>query len=158
MQVWSAPGPVTALRRLAFETREPIQFLDITERVAELVRAVGLREGLVTVFCQHTTAGVRIQENEPLLLEDLRAFLERAAPPSAHYRHNDFRVRTVHMHEDESPNGHAHCLQLMLGASESIPVAEGELLLGTWQRIFLVELDGPRPARELIVQLLGATD
>jgi secondary thiamine-phosphate synthase enzyme len=158
MQVWSAPGSVTALRRLALETHEPIQFLDITQRVAELVRAVRLREGLVTVFCRHTTAGVCVQENEPLLLEDLRAFLERSAPASAHYRHNDFRVRTVHMHEDESPNGHAHCLQLTIGASEAFPVSEGELLLGTWQRIFLVELDGPRPARELIVQLMGSTD
>jgi secondary thiamine-phosphate synthase enzyme len=158
MQVWSAPGSVAALRRLEFRTQDPIQFLDVTEPVAELVRAAGLRDGLVTVFSRHTTAGVRIQEDEPLLLEDLRAFLERSAPPSAHYRHNDFRVRTVHMHPDESPNGHAHCLQLMLGTSESIPVADGALLLGTWQRIFLVELDGPRPARELLVQLLGTGD
>jgi len=56
------------------------------------------------------------------------------------------------MHDDESPNGHAHCLQLMLGTSESIPVADGELLLGTWQRVFLVELDGPRESREVIIQ------
>jgi secondary thiamine-phosphate synthase enzyme len=158
MQVWSGPGATTALRRLELTTHEPIQFLDITDRVTELVRSVGLRDGLVTVFSRHTTAAVRIQEDEPLLLEDLRAFLERTAPTSAHYRHNDFRVRTVHMHEDESPNGHSHCLQLMLGASESVPVADGALLLGTWQRLFLVELDGPRPARELIVQLLGSTD
>ena len=73
------------------------------------------------------------------------------------YRHNDFRVRTVHMHDDESPNGHSHCLQLMLGTSESVPVADGELLLGTWQRIFLVELDGPRSSREVVIQALGAS-
>ena len=59
------------------------------------------------------------------------------------------------MHDDESPNGHAHCQQIMLGTSESIPVADGELLLGTWQRIFLVELDGPRAQREVIIQALG---
>ena len=58
----------------------------------------------------------------------------------------------------ESPNGHAHCLQLMLGTSQSIPVADGELLLGTWQRIFLVELDGPRDARQVVIQVLGTTD
>lgn len=158
MQVLNAPGTVAAVRRLELTTQQPIQFLDITDRVADIVRAAGLREGLVTVFSRHTTAAVRIQEDEPLLLEDLHAFLERCAPPSAHYRHNDFRVRTEHMHEDESPNGHSHCLQLLLGSGESVPVSDGGLLLGTWQRIFLVELDGPRPARELIVQVLGTSD
>jgi secondary thiamine-phosphate synthase enzyme len=158
MQLSSAPGVGSRLQRLVFETREPIQFLDITDEVSELVRAAGLRDGVVTVFSRHTTAAVCIQEDEPLLLEDLRAFLGRQAPAEAHYRHNDFRVRTVHMHDDESPNGHAHCLQMMLGTSESIPVAEGELLLGTWQRIFLIELDGPRAAREVLVQALGQLD
>ena len=92
--------------------------------------------------------------------DEARAALDRALalkdpPPEAHYRHNDFRVRTVHMHDDESPNGHAHCLQLMLGTSQSIPVLGGELMLGTWQRIFLVELDGPRAKREVLVQTIG---
>jgi secondary thiamine-phosphate synthase enzyme len=164
MQLSSAPGVVSQLRRLVLETREPIQFLDITADVLELVRASGLRDGVVTIFSRHTTTAVCIQEAEPLLLEDLREFLEHKAPPSAHYRHNDFRVRTVHMHDDESPNGHAHCLQLMLGSSQSVPVEEGGLLLGTWQRIFLVELDGPRPrvglplGREVIIQALGSFD
>lgn len=158
MQLSSAPGVAVQLRRLVLETREPIQFLDITDDVLELVRDVGLRNGVVTVFSRHTTAAVSIQEAEPLLLEDLRDFLQRAAPAHAHYRHNDFRVRTVHMHDDESPNGHAHCLQLMLGTSESVPVADGELLLGVWQRIFVVELDGPRPSREVIIQVMGSSD
>jgi secondary thiamine-phosphate synthase enzyme len=155
MQLSSAAGVVSRLRRLEFETHRPIQFIDITDEVAELVRVSGLRDGVANVFSRHTTAAVCIQEDEPLLLEDLREFLERKAPAQAHYRHNDFRVRTVHMHDDESPNGHAHCQQVMLGTSESVPVADGELLLGTWQRIFLVELDGPRAAREVIIQALG---
>ena len=158
MQLTSTPGIASRLRRLVLETHEPIQFLDITDEVAELVRLAGIREGVVNVYSRHTTASIRIQEAEPLLLEDLQAFLERSAPAHHHYKHNDFRVRTVHMHDDESPNGHAHCLQLVLGTSESIPVADGELLLGTWQRIFLVELDGPRAAREVVIQALGTTD
>ena len=158
MQLSSAAGAVTRLRRLVFETHQPIQFLDITDEVAELVRVAGVREGVANVFSRHTTAAVCIQEAEPLLLEDLRAFLERNAPAEAHYRHNDFRVRTVHMHDDESPNGHAHCLQLMLGTSESIPVADGELLLGQWQRIFLVELDGPRAKRDVLIQVVGVAN
>jgi secondary thiamine-phosphate synthase enzyme len=156
MQLSSPSGVTTQLRRLVLETHEPIQFLDITSDVLELVRAAGLRDGTVTIFSRHTTAAVCIQEAEPLLLDDLREFLERTAPGDAHYRHNDFRVRTVHMHDDESPNGHAHCLQLMLGSSETVPVLDGELLLGTWQRIFLVELDGPRPRREVILQAIGS--
>ena len=94
---------------------------------------------------------------DPVKQQALDEFLERNAPADSHYRHNDFRVRTVHMHDDESPNGHSHCLQLMLGTSESVPVADGELLLGTWQRIFLVELDGPRTSREVVIQALGAS-
>jgi secondary thiamine-phosphate synthase enzyme len=155
MQLSSAAGVVSRLRRLVLATHQPIQFLDITDEVAELVRIAGLREGVANVFSRHTTAAICIQEAEPLLLEDLRDFLQRIAPADAHYRHNDFRVRTVHMHDDESPNGHAHCQQLTLGTSESVPVADGELLLGTWQRIFLVELDGPRNAREVVIQALG---
>ena len=164
MQLSSAPGLASQLRRLVINTREPIQFLDITDDVIAVVRSAGLREGVVTIFSRHTTAAICIQETEPLLLQDLCDFLQRSAPAEDHYRHNDFRVRTVHMHDDESPNGHAHCLQLMLGTSESVPVADGELVLGTWQRIFLVELDGPRPrkglpsGREVVIQALGATD
>ena len=158
MQLSSAPGVASRLRRLVFQTHEAIQFLDITDEVADLVRVAGLTEGVATVFSRHTTAAVCIQEAEPLLLEDLREFLQRNAPAHAHYRHNDFRVRTVHMHDDESPNGHAHCLQMMLGTSESVPVVDGELLLGTWQRIFLVELDGPRPRREVLLQTVGVAE
>lgn len=146
------------LRRLVIETDAPVQFLDITARVGDLVRAMGLRDGTVTVFSRHTTASVRVQEDEPLLLEDLTEFLQRLAPRNAYYRHNDFRIRTAHMHDDESPNGNSHCLQLLLGTSETIPVADGELQLGTWQRVFLVELDGPRPRREVLVQAIGTSD
>jgi secondary thiamine-phosphate synthase enzyme len=143
------------LRRLVIETREPIQLIDITDDVAELVRAGGVHDGIVSIISRHTTAAIRIQEDEPLLLEDLLDFLRRLAPAEAHYQHNDFRVRTHHMHDDERPNGHAHCLQFLLGTSESLPVIDGELALGQWQRIFLVELDGPCAEREVLIQAVG---
>ena len=75
MQLSSAAGVAARLRRLVFQTQQPIQFLDITNEVAELVRVAGLRDGVATVFSRHTTAAVCIQEAEPLLLEDLRAKL-----------------------------------------------------------------------------------
>jgi secondary thiamine-phosphate synthase enzyme len=150
-----AAGHVVCSRVLTLATHQPIELIDITDPVAELVREAGVHSGQVVLLSRHTTAAVRIQENEPLLLEDLRDLLLRLAPPTSAYRHNDFRVRTHHFEPDERPNGHAHCLQLLLGSSESVPVVEGALALGTWQRLFLVELDGPRPAREVLVHLSG---
>jgi secondary thiamine-phosphate synthase enzyme len=149
---------VDQVRTLRVASRYPIELIDITDAIADLVCQANLWNGQVLLLSRHTTAAVRIQENEPLLLEDLRDFLAGLAPSTDAYRHNDFRVRTQHMHPDERPNGHAHCLQLLLGSSESVPVVEGELALGAWQRLFLVELDGPRPAREVLVQLSGHTE
>jgi secondary thiamine-phosphate synthase enzyme len=157
MQLLGRSRPTTAvnMRRLAFETTEPIQLVDITDEVVASVRQAGISDGIVTIVSRHTTAAVRIQEGEPLLLEDLLDFLRRLAPADATYQHNDFRIRTHHMHDDESPNGHAHCLQFLLGTSETVPIMDGDLQLGQWQRIFLVELDGPRPMREVLVQIVG---
>ena len=130
------------------------EFIDITDEVLAAVEASEVREGSVTVFSRHTTAAVKINENEPLLLEDMARFLERAAPREADYRHNDFVIRTVNMTEDECPNGHSHCQHLLLSASETIPISEGTALLGRWQRIFLIELDHPR-LRQVVIQVSG---
>jgi secondary thiamine-phosphate synthase enzyme len=149
----------TCVFTLHVESSSSPEFIDITERVAELVADSNVRSGWALVFSKHTTAAITIQENEPLLLTDMANFLERLSPKTGHYRHNDFSVRTVHMHEDECPNGHSHCQHLSLGSSETIPVIEGELALGQWQRIFMVELDGEKATqvgrRELIVQVMG---
>jgi secondary thiamine-phosphate synthase enzyme len=139
---------------LRIKTGQAPDFLDITERVDEIVRHSGVRTGQALVFSLHTTAAVRVQEAEPLLIEDLTACLERLAPEDLAYRHNDFRVRTVNMHDDESPNGHAHCRHLFLGASETVPIIDGRLALGRWQRLFVIELDHSR-RREVQVQVLG---
>ena len=139
---------------LVVETADAPDFVDITERVAEIVRRSGVREGQVLVFSRHTTAAIRVQEAEPLLLEDMTACLERLAPRDFEYRHNDFRIRTVNMTPHESPNGHSHCRHLFLGASETVPVVDGRLAFGRWQRLFLIELDHPR-TREIHVQVLG---
>ena len=137
-------------------TKAP-EFIDITDRVTAFVEESQVRNGTALIFSRHTTAAITIQENEPLLLMDMTSTVERFAPRNAHYRHNDFSVRTVHMHEDECPNGHSHCQHLTLGSSETIPIVEGELALGEWQRIFMVELDEekPLPHREILVQIMG---
>lgn len=128
-------------------TERPLQFIDLTELVGERVRRSGVSDGLVTVQARHTTAAVVVNENEPRLLEDLADLLERLAPRGARYRHNEQEA-------PEPPNGHAHARALLLGASVSLTVTEGAIDLGEWQRILLVELDGPRP-RTLSVQVMG---
>ncbi len=141
-------------RILRATTRAP-EFLDITQEITDIVHGSGARDGLVCVYTKHTTAAIKINENEPLLLSDMESFLERVAPQDAYYRHNDFSLRTVNMTEDECPNGHSHCRQLLLGTSETIPLIDGELQLGTYQRVFLIELDRPRE-REVLVSIVGA--
>jgi secondary thiamine-phosphate synthase enzyme len=141
--------------RVRLRTEKALQFIDLTALVAERVRRSGVREGTVTVQCRHTTAAVVVNENEPLLLEDLEDLLRRWAPEGARYRHDDLAAREASS-AGERPNGHAHARALLLDASVCLNVAEGRLDLGEWQSIFLVELDGPRE-RTLSVQVLGAT-
>ena len=147
----------TCLFTLNVEAKTAPEFIDVTDRVIEFVRQSEVQHGFAVVYSKHTTAAIAIQENEPLLLQDMASMLERLSPRNAHYRHNDFSVRTVHMHENECPNGHSHCQHLTLGTSETIPISQGKLTLGRWQRIFMVELDGeaPSPYREVLVQILG---
>ena len=140
------------LMRIA--TQKATEFIDVTEQVRACVDEADLSNGTVTVYSRHTTAAIKINENEPLLLQDMEDFLERMAPRYADYRHNDFTIRTVNMTDDECPNGHAHCQSLLLGTSETIPLIDGQLQLGRWQSVFLIELDHPRP-REVVVQVMG---
>lgn len=145
----------TCLFKLGVESRIAPEFIDITDSVEEFVRESQISNGWALVFSQHTTAAIVIQENEPLLLTDMASAIERLAPQGAHYRHNDFEVRTVHMHEDECPNGHSHCQHLSLGASETIPLVDGQMALGEFQRIFMVELDEQKSRRQVLVQIMG---
>ena len=138
-------------RTLCIQTNKGPQFVDITDWVLQTARDSAIQNGFAIVFARHTTAAVRINENEPMLLGDMEEFLERVAPTHARYNHNDFARNGG---DGEEPNGHSHCQQLLLGASEAVPIVNGQLLLGHWQRLFLVELDRPRE-REVVVQLVG---
>ncbi|MBK1632220.1 secondary thiamine-phosphate synthase enzyme [Thiohalocapsa halophila] len=129
-------------------TTAPIQLIDITAEVRKRVQASGLRHGLVTLISNHTTARVNLNEHEEQLQQDMVTFLKRLVPRDGDYGHNIAPV-------DDRDNAHAHLLGLFANASESIPVADGGLLLGEWQSIFFVELDGPRAKRRVTVQLLG---
>jgi isopentenyl-diphosphate delta-isomerase len=148
-----APAP-PHITRLVYHTKGPGQFLDITEDVAGAVGSSGVRRGLVHVYSMHTTAAIRINENEELLLGDFRRLLERIAPAGGGaYEHDDLD-RRVGVPPDEPMNGHSHCQHLLLSSSETVPIIDGRLELGVWQRIFLVELCAARE-RRVIIQVLG---
>ncbi len=134
------------------QTEKGPQFIDITDRVEEAARESGIANGFAVVFSKHTTAAIRINENEPALIGDMERMLEGIAPSCAEYKHNEFAH--AFSTNGERPNGHSHCQHLLLGASEAVPVMDGKLIVGQWQRIFLIELDHGRE-REVVVQLVG---
>jgi secondary thiamine-phosphate synthase enzyme len=116
------------------------------------MRRSGLANGFAVVFSKHTTAAIRINEAEPHLLNDMEQMLEKIVPACEDYGHN--RYAHAESTNGERPNAHSHCQQLLLGASESVPIMNGELIFGQWQRIFLVELDHGRD-REVVIHLVG---
>ena len=140
-------------KRLSFETKHPTQFVDITNLIRDEVRQSGLKTGRVHLQSLHTTVGLAINENEPLLIRDFETLLERLAPTGAGYQHDDF-TRRADVALDEPVNGHAHCRQILLTGFATLLVEDADLVMGRWQSIFAVELDGPRH-RELAVQLDG---
>ena len=149
-------GFVSKASTLIINTSAAPEFIDITDRIVSIVDKMEVSNGTVTIFSRHTTSAVIIQENEPLLLNDMSSLLETLSPKNSRYGHNDFTIRTVNMNEGEPPNGHSHCQHLILGSSETIPIANGLLTLGQWQRIFVVELDESKiTPREVIVQVMG---
>jgi secondary thiamine-phosphate synthase enzyme len=122
-------------------------FADLTTDVAKFVREAGAREGAVTLFIRHTSASLTIQENaDPSVLADLKTALARLAP-------EDFGWT----HDTEGPDDMpAHVKAMLTGTSLQIPVLNGELALGTWQAIYLVEHRSRPHRREVVLQFLGA--
>jgi secondary thiamine-phosphate synthase enzyme len=142
----------TSFDAFHIRTQQCFQFIDLTDLVVEHVRRSSIFCGLVSVQTMHTTTALFVNENEPLLLEDLRQLLERLAPRRYHYRHDDFSIRTHHLLPGETQNGHSHCKAFLLRTSETLSVVDGVLPLGPWQRVFLVELDS---ARDRTVSILA---
>jgi secondary thiamine-phosphate synthase enzyme len=140
--------------RFRLVTTRPTDFVDLTDRLSRFLAEARVETGFVNVQTAHTTTAVIVNESEPLLLEDFRDLLERAAPRAATYRHDDL-ARRHDVPADEPRNGHAHCRALQLPTSACLNVIAGRLALGRWQRVFLLDLDGPR-TREVSVVLIGA--
>ena len=129
-------------------TTKPIQIIDITAEVSAALLYSGLERGQITLISRHTTAFININEKEDQLLEDMETYLKRLVPKDGNYLHNLNPIDGRH-------NAHSHLLGLFMNSSETIPFAEGKMLLGEWQSIFFIELDGPREERSILLQISG---
>ncbi|TFH14752.1 MAG: YjbQ family protein [Lentisphaerales bacterium] len=126
------------MQEFSVATRSRTEFVDITAEVQDAVAAMGCKEGTVTVFIPHTTAGITINENaDPDVTADMESALEKMVPWRAGYRHSE-------------GNSAAHVKASLMGSSVQVLVNEGRLMLGTWQAVYLSEFDGPR-SREVWV-------
>ena len=140
-------------RTITLETESGINIDNITQKVQEIVTASSIKNGQVIVFVRHTTTALAINEYEVRLLQDIKTYLQKLAPATDRYLHNDLHLRDVP--PDEPENAHSHLMAMMLNNSETIPIVNGELALGTYQSILFIELDGSR-RRNILVQITGA--
>ena len=118
---------------MQLQTSKETELVDITERVMERIEVEDVKDGFCIVFSKHTNTGIIINENEPRLKEDILNILEEIVPRGKGY-----------LHDGIDSNAHSHIRSIILGSSVIVPIENGSLSLGTWQSIFLVELDGPR--------------
>jgi secondary thiamine-phosphate synthase enzyme len=140
------PGVSDHLAEFELSTQGDNDVIDITVRVAEVVEEAPVTEGLATVFVRGSTAAVTTMEFEPGGVADLRALLDRLIPAEGDYEHNRLNHDT---------NSHAHQRASLIGPSEQVPIVDGDLALGTWQQIVLVDCDDRPRQRTVVVQVIG---
>jgi len=130
------------INEITIKTGKRNEFVDITQEVAELISAQGVKEGFVILYVPHTTAGITINEHaDPSVKRDILNKLEELVPPDKGYTHME-------------GNADSHIKATLVGNTLTIPISGGRLVLGTWQGIFFCEFDGPR-TRKLIVKVVG---
>ena len=129
---------------IQINTSRRVEVVDITSEVQKEVEKSGIKDGLAVVYTPHTTTAIVINENEPGLIEDIVFVLDRLIPRGAGY-----------MHDEIDNNADSHLRAMLLGNSVVIPVTNGKLELGTWQRIMFLELDGPRSRRVIVKVIEG---
>ena len=139
-------------------TDHPSQLIDLTDDVRAAVERSAIANGMALVYSPHTTCAIVINEHESGFLDDFADLLAEIAPSQGrYYRHDDLEIRTQGIEEDTAdfPNGHSHVRAgLLASSSQAVPVVDGRLMLGTWQRIFFCELDRSRP-RKVFIQVIG---
>jgi secondary thiamine-phosphate synthase enzyme len=125
---------------LTFNTKKHREYVHITPKVEQILRSSGIKNGMVLVSAMHITAGVYVNDNEDGLIEDIDKWLEELAPFREGYKH----------HQTGEDNGDSHLKAILVHHQVMLPVADGKLVLGTWQRVFYAEFDGQRSKRVLV--------
>ena len=131
-------------QEIVFSTTKRFQLIDITREVENIVRKSGVRNGLCLVFAPHATAAIIANKHESGLMDDILTKIKELVQPDRRWKHNII-----------DDNAHAHIGSALIGADRIFPVKDGHLIRGTWQNIFLVEMDGPRSRRYVVVEVIG---
>ena len=126
---------------LKIDTRKNFEIIDITSKINELL---DIDEGIVSIFSRHSTSAIVVNENERGLLSDLEFTLDNLITDKYSYSHDKI-----------DNNARSHLKSFLLSSSESLPVKNGKLYLGTWQSVFFIELDGPRRSRTVTLTMVG---
>jgi len=134
----------TSTKKLTVSTRDRYQLIDLTGSIEEIVSQSDVQKGLCLVHASHATAAIICNENESGLVQDILRKVKEIFPPGAGY-----------LHDRIDDNASSHIASALIGASRVFPVEDGRLVRGTWQNIFLLELDGPRSRRTVNVHILG---
>lgn len=127
--------------RYVFSTKGEINFTDLTDKVHEVVKKSGIKNGLIHVFAPHATGVIILTEHEPRLDSDVKDFLEKLIPKHGGYRHPS--------------NAHSHLRSMLLSPDKTLPVMDGQPVLGTWQSLVFVETDVYPRQRTIIMQVIG---
>lgn len=133
-------------QEIQLKTKGNCDIKDITSEISAAVLKSGIKEGQCTVFSVGSTAGITTIEYEPGLLKDIPKLLDKLIPPAVRYHHDDTWG---------DGNGHAHLRSALFKTSLSIPVFKGELTLGTWQQVVLLDFDNRSRSRRVIIQIIG---
>lgn len=125
------------------ESNKRVEIIDMTQDINDILTKSKIKDGLINIFAKHSTAGIVINENESGLVKDFQNAIESLIPENNNY-----------LHDRIDNNADSHIRSFFIGSSETIPVENGHLSLGTWQSIFFVELDGPRN-RKFVITVMG---
>ncbi|MDD4027260.1 MAG: secondary thiamine-phosphate synthase enzyme YjbQ [Candidatus Shapirobacteria bacterium] len=143
---------------IQFESNKSLEFRDLTDKVENFIKETKIKDGNVLIYSTHTTLAICVNEKEKGIVTDFKNLLNKLIPKDAYYCHNDLTIRTENLvcqsAASDCLNGHSHCTHLLMRNSETIPVIDGKLMLGVWQKIFAIELDSPRP-RKVLLQVIG---
>jgi len=133
----------------SIQSRRKMEVIDVTSRVSEIVERSGVKNGLANVWIPHTTAAIAVNEHDTDLWDDILAVMEKLVPIKGNYRHN-----AKYGWIPREQNAHAHILNCLIKPAVTLPIENGRMLIGTWQSILFIEMDGPR-TRTVYVHVLG---